>query len=410
MVGFYFVSWHNRLIDRGKIILNELLKMFSKERPVGTKANDEMIDYLEHQFVDMGYAVRSLPFDCLVWDSGNSTLEINGQVYELSASPFSKPYTGTAQYVVVGSLDELKQTDCRGKIIILYGELTKTPLQPKDYPFYYPDKHKEIIITLEESGALAVIVATAKHPLYRLEPFYMFEDGNFAIPSAYFSAELLQNIQRGSDSDLGNVIINSQNKKVGSRQLIAQKSAKDCNGTIMVCAHMDSKYNTPGALDNAAGLLMMVRLMEYMKNYGLRFNVEYVPFNSEDYFGATGELAYLKDCKQNNTDFKLVINMDSPCHVGSKVAVSTYNFDKNMSSLLDGLLKEHMQVVQGADWYSGDHVIYAMNGLPSIAITSSDFFEGGLKDVHTPKDTADTVDCNLIDSGAVFLAALLKAI
>lgn len=58
--------------------------------------------------------------------------------------------------------------------------------------------------------------------------------------------------------------------------------------------------------------------MEYMKDYDLCYNIEYVPFNSEEHFGAAGELAYRQDCKQKNIDFKLVINIDSPGHIGSK--------------------------------------------------------------------------------------------
>ena len=38
-----------------------------------------------------------------------------------------------------------------------------------------------------------------------------------------------------------------------------------------------------------------------------------------------------------------------------------------------------------ADWYSGDHAIYAMNGTSCIAVTSSDLFDGALEAVHTQK-------------------------
>ena len=132
--------------------------------------------------------------------------------------------------------------------------------------------------------------------------------------------------------------------------------------------------------------------MEYMKDYDLCYNIEYVPFNSEEHFGAAGELAYRQDCKQKNIDFKLVINIDSPGHIGSKAAISSYNLGKNIGAILNGLLNEHSQIVAGADWYSGDHAVYAMNGVPCIAVTSSDLFDVALEAVHTPKDTVDNVE------------------
>uniref|UniRef100_S0DD92 Putative aminopeptidase n=1 Tax=termite gut metagenome TaxID=433724 RepID=S0DD92_9ZZZZ len=89
----------------------------------------------------------------------------------------------------------------------------------------------------------------------------------------------------------------------------------------MVCAHMDSKYDTPAALDNAAGLALMIRTMDFLKDYELDYNIEFVPFNSEEYFGVTGELIYLDDCKQRGNTPDLVINMDSPGHIVKKISM-----------------------------------------------------------------------------------------
>lgn len=391
-------------------MINELMKVIAKERPVGTQENSMLINYLEKLFADMDYSTRSLPFNCLVWSKDNSTVNISGQKYDISPSPFSKPFSGAAQCIIVGSLDELKEADSRGKILILQNELTKTSMQPKDYPFYYPDEHREIINMLENSGAIAILTVTGKHPIYELNPFYFFEDGNFILPSAYISVDVWKEIEphlKGEDIKLH---IGSRNDSATSYQLIARKAAKDAIRNIMVCAHMDSKYNTPAALDNAAGLALMIRTMDFLKDYKLDYNIEFIPFNSEEYFGATGELIYLEDCKQRGNAPDLVINMDSPGHFGSKIAVSSYNVDPNISRLLDSLSCNHQNISAGPEWYSGDHVIYSMKGVPSIAIASTDFYEGGLMYAHTQKDTLDTVDCNLLECGAKFLAEFLKSI
>jgi aminopeptidase YwaD len=118
----------------------------------------------------------------------------------------------------------------------------------------------------------------------------------------------------------------------------------------------------------------------------------------------------LEDCKERGNAPDLVINIDSPGHIGSRIAVSRYNIDPTIDNLLDGLYNHHQTISEGPAWYSGDHAIYAMNSVPCIAIASSDFYEGGLISVHTEKDTLDKVDCSLLEDGAIFLAEFLKSL
>jgi aminopeptidase YwaD len=292
----------------------------------------------------------------------------------------------------------------------MQGELTKTSIQPKDYPFYFPDEHREVINALEGSGAEAILTVTGQHPVCGLSPFYFFEDGNFLLPSAYIAVDTWEKINPRSKNENFQLHINSQNNSVASRQIIARKAAVGTKKNVMVCAHMDSKYGTPAALDNAAGLALMVRTMDILKDSKLDYNVEFVPYNSEEYFGATAELIYLEDCKQRGNAPDLVINIDSPGHIGSKIAVSGYNTDPATNNFLDGLYNNHQTISGGPAWYSGDHAIYAMNGVPCIAVASSDFYEGGLISAHTEKDTLDTVDCSLLEDGAIFLAEFLKSV
>lgn len=53
----------------------------------------------------------------------------------------------------------------RDKIVILRGDAAKKPIQPKDYPFYYPDEDKEIIFRLESQKPKAVIAMTGQAQL-----------------------------------------------------------------------------------------------------------------------------------------------------------------------------------------------------------------------------------------------------
>ena len=70
----------------------------------------------------------------------------------------------------VKSLEELESANCQNCILIVGGELAATPLQPKEYPFYYPDEHKYLIELLERKQPAAIIAATAIRPATKPSP------------------------------------------------------------------------------------------------------------------------------------------------------------------------------------------------------------------------------------------------
>lgn len=229
----------------------------------------------------------------------------------------------------VKSLEELETANCQDCILVVGGELVATPLQPKEYPFYYPDEHRYLIELFERKQPAAIIAATGKHALCGLQPFPLFEDGHFLIPSAYVPEAMFEELQ-------GN-------------------------------------------------------------------NIDIVPFNGEEYYEASGEVEYLKYISSSQEKVSLVINIDSPCHAGSKIAVSLYNFDDPAKEVVDRLMQTQNEVVYGPEWYAGDHAAFAFRGIPCMVLTSSDLFEGGLDNTHTMRDTLDTVDLSQVELAANYI-------
>lgn len=313
--------------------------------------------------------------------------------------------------MVIHRIEDLNQVDCKEKIIILEGPISKDAFMPKDYPFYYPKEHELVITALEKSGAKAIVAVTKAQALSGMNPFPLFEDGNFLIPSAYMDYKLWQEIEgeirKGIPTDL---VINSYARKSASKQLVIHREhgAKD---KIVVCAHMDTKYDTPGALDNGTGIAVLMGLMVDLNELVLDFSIDFVPFNSEEYFGGDGELAYEKYCQDKGETIKLVINIDAVGHLNSKVGISSYNLeDEFEEKIKTSIFKNSDYVLRGQPWYAGNHGIYAMNGIPCLAITSSDLFEGGLANTHTLKDTLETVNPFLIKQCIIFLTDLIRGL
>lgn len=376
-------------------MIHDILKNILKERPVGSENNMDILLYLENLMVKMGYDIKKLPFICTTWETDESCLTLNDRRIKIQASPFSQPFEGSGKLVFAKSLEELETADCQNCILVVGGELVTTPLQPKEYPFYYPDAHKYLIELFERKQPAAIIAATGKHALCGLQPFPLFEDGNFLIPSAYVTEAMFEELQGNDKEGMAWVSIQSKNKQQNSYQLVSQKRNKSNYGKIIICAHMDTKYNTQGALDNAVGVAVLIGAAARLA--GSDYDIDIVPFNGEEYYEASGEVEYLKYISSGQNEVSLVINIDSPCHAGSKIAVSLYNFDDPAKEVVDHLMQTQNEVVYGPEWYAGDHAAFAFRGIPCMVLTSSDLFEGGLDNTHTMQDTPETVDLSQIE-------------
>lgn len=377
-------------------MISKVIEAIVKERPVGTIANNEIIDLLENKFKEMNYFTQSLPFDCFVWKKGKSMLVIDNHLFYVEPSPFSEPFDGVGKLCIVKTLEELLAVDCFDCILVMGGELTKTPLQPKEYPFYYPNEHRKLISLLENKKPKAIIAATGKNTLSGQNPFPIFEDGNFIIPSANISEEILAKIDALKHSKtMAKLIIDSCKTSAKSRQIVASKKPINSIGKIIIGAHMDTKYDTPGALDNGTGVAVLIQVAEALK--AAKYDIDLVPFNSEEFYGAYGELEYLKLIDREKDNITLMINIDSPCHNGAKTAISFHNLNETMSEAVNSFVDRSEKVTKGQKWYAGDHVPFILRDIPCIVITSSDLFNGALKYTHTPKDTLETVDLDMVN-------------
>lgn len=386
--------------------VNELLEKIAVERPVGTANNESILEFVEEVSEKLGYQLQALPFQCKVWNDCGS--ELNGCTVDLLTSPFSPSFSGTAELIAADSLDQLDQR-IADKIVLLHGDLTKDGIQPKDYPFYYPEEHKALIEAMEINRPKAILAATGKSQMSGWDPFPLFSDGNFMLPSAYFKEDAFSLVKQLSERRQLQLTISSQNELVESRQLIAQKPGKT-KEKVIICAHMDTQYNTPGTLDNATGLAVLIQLMNLCKSEDFDFALDFVPFNTEEYYGADGELGYLAELANSEEQVKLVINIDSPAHIGSKTAISTYNVAGDLADTLENQMSQHPEIVTGEPWFAGDHAVFAFQQIPCLAVSSCDLFEGALANTHTPADTLDTVDPAIIDTAAAFLYQMLKSI
>ena len=356
------------------------------ERPVGTKGNYDVLNILCKAFNSLEYNIIELPCDCSVWQSNKSFVEQNNNRIEIFPSPFSRELNGSFPIKYVSSLSELKDIENFKGVLAFKDELTKNGLMPKNFPFYFPDEDKLMYEIVEKINPKGIIAISGQDPASGLNPFPIFEDANMEIPTAYVSS-----LKKIVETKEISIEINSKIRKEKTKQVIFRKDglSKDI---ILIAAHLDTKYFTEGAIDNATGLYSLFEIAKLLKTGNYNHTIEIVPFNGEDSPETPGQLAYLKYLEENNYTIKAVINIDGVGHVASENMFSFYNFDENLKTEMI----TNNNILEGEQWYSGDHGMFAFQEIPCIAITSSNMFSDLMKITHTEKDKKELVNLNLL--------------
>jgi aminopeptidase YwaD len=80
---------------------------------------------LEQHLSEMGYTIQALPFECMVWNNGVSSIKIDNQSIEIEPSPFSEPFNGSGKLHLVKTLEQLENINCKDDILVLAEDITR---------------------------------------------------------------------------------------------------------------------------------------------------------------------------------------------------------------------------------------------------------------------------------------------
>jgi aminopeptidase YwaD len=245
----------------------EHLAVHIGSRPIGSAANLAAAEYISDVFKGCGISVEEQEISCPDWVAEHTSLNINGEMLEVSANTFSPSCDITAETIPVCTPAELALAPITGKIPVFYGDLAQIELATKG-GIYVSDRDRRIIELLEERKPAGIItVNPTLHARWRL-----IEDFDLDIPSVTVTArsglKLLKNpgatvrmeiVARRSPSHTSNVVGRLQG---------------ELPERIVVCAHYDSKVDTPGAYDNAAGVGCLLSVAEILsqKSIGIHWN------------------------------------------------------------------------------------------------------------------------------------------
>ena len=177
---------------------------------------------------------------------------------------------------------------------------------------------------------------------------------------------------------------------------------------ITVFAHIDAKDGTPGALDNGAGVVVLLLLAELLTDYDGGVELELVALNGEDYYSAAGEMQYWIDYGEDFARILLGINIDAAGYREGATAYSMYGCPDSVVDIIRTTVGVQPGTVEGEPWYQSDHSLFVQKGRPALAVTSERFLELSTYITHTEKDTPDLVDCGKLVTVAEGLCDLIQ--
>lgn len=369
-----------------------------EERHVGSEGNREATRFLVDEFQKAGWKTSAAELEAIDWNDGGASLESGGKAFEVFTGPYSLPFRGSAELLAASTIGELECSGMEGKIILLHGEIAREQLMPKNFVFYNPEEHQKIIALLEKGKPAAVIGATGRNSALAggVYPFPLIEDGDFDIPSVFMTEEEGMRLL----SLTGNIVtITSLSERIPGRgyNIIAVKGPDDAD-RIVITAHIDAKKGTPGAIDNATGVVTLLLLAELLRDYDGPRQVELVAFNGEDYYAVPGQMNYISSNQDRFSNMILDINIDGAGYHEGLSAFSEFNLPEELSRKLKQTIDRYPGITTGPQWPQGDHSIFVQFGVPAVAVTSKWFIDNmERQDVtHTPKDRPEITDCRKI--------------
>jgi aminopeptidase YwaD len=368
-------------------------------RPGGSYANEQAARYIAGVFRLCGMDVEMQELPCPSWQAQSTLLEVDGLPLEAAANSFSTSCDVTAPAVAVATIAQLQLADLRGRIAILYGDLVANTLSPKSW-FLKSDHDDRVIRLLEDKSPLAVL--TVQTRLGELER--LIEDWEFLIPSATVPARAGLALLAARDPVV-RLRIGSQQTTGRTWNVIGRRPGAGEN-RIILCAHYDTKFDTPGALDNGGGVATILALADILGQARCTHSIECIAFANEDSGLPTGSEFYAQSDEAHFGDIVAVLNVDGAGHALDADTVAIMSHSTVFRDLVDDIKQAYAGIIWTDPWPESDHSVFAWRGVPCLAFTSPAFKHIA----HLRCDTVEWVSPNHLAELVRFTAQVVDAL
>ncbi len=376
----------------------EHLAVHIGNRPIGSAANLEAQDYITGVFKKAGLSVETQDFPCPDWTEEHTALELDGEPLEAFANTFSPSCDLRAPTLPVCTLAELDLAAITGCIPIFYGDLAQAELAA-ERAIYVSARDRHILELLKQGKPAAIVtVNPTLHGRWRL-----VEDFDLGIPSVTVAATAGLRLLK-SPGAVVHLQISTRRSPSHSANVIATQNGATA-ARIVLCAHYDTKVDTPGAYDNAAGVGVLLALAQLLSRGEHRHSLEWIAFSGEEGYGL-GDMEYVRRCGGSFSGISAVMNFDGVGPFTGTTTVACFTASLSLEALVDETISLHPSVDRADPWPASDHYIFYSNGVPSLAFTST-----GVRDVyHTPADGIEWISGDKLEESLELAMQFINAL
>jgi aminopeptidase YwaD len=248
---------------------------------------------------------------------------------------------------------------------------------------YVSDRDRRILQILEERHPAGIItVNPTLHARWRL-----IEDFDLDLPSVTVSARSGLELLKNPGTTVQMQIVAHRTPSHTSN--VIGRLPGDLPARIVFCAHYDSKVDTPGAYDNAAGIGVLLTLADVLSQQKYRHTLEWVAFTGEEGAGL-GDMEYARKIGDGFDRITAAINIDGVGPYTGTTTAATFSASPEFDALVDQAIQKVPSLIRVEPWPASDHYIFYSHGVPSIALTSK-----GIRDIyHTLSDTVDWISAD----------------
>jgi len=377
------------------------LKALSVEigaRPGGSVGNQAAAAYIESVFRRCGLAVETQEFACPAWEELGAWLCMQNSALPVAANPYSPSCLVSAPLLPVHTRAELEDADLTGKLVVLYGELVRHPLPPKAWTF--KDAADARVVDLLEAGRPAAILTVQSHAG---EIERLIEDWEFRVPSATVGAEMGAMLLQHAGEHARLRIDTRQSRSVTAN--VVGRLPGLIRQQLVLCAHYDTKFDTPGASDNASGVAVMLALAEQLCRQEQPYSLEFVAFTNEEYL-PLGDDEYVHRRGATFDQIDAVLNFDAVGLRSGPNTVAGFNLDARLRAEIEHTVAHFPEVQWTAPWPESNHSTFTMRGVPGLAFTA----KGDAPPYHLRSDTVEQISRQRLDEMISLGGALTQAL
>jgi Zn-dependent M28 family amino/carboxypeptidase len=136
----------------------------------------------------------------------------------------------------------------------------------------------------------------------------------------------IYSIKKGGEEKIDTAVVSEKIKTADEIKNIKINN----NDVVVVGAHYDSYYRTPGADDNASGVAVLLELARILKTKKLKYEFHFVAFANEEppYFKSDemGSFFYAKSLSEKGTKVKAMYSLECMGYFSNKIGSQDYPF------------------------------------------------------------------------------------